>query len=58
MKKFPKPWFRPNRGVWYVNVYGRQHNLGPDEEAALAKYHALMAAPVIRHLKTSHSSAG
>jgi len=29
VKKFPKPWYRPGRGVWYVTLGGKQHNLGP-----------------------------
>jgi integrase len=43
--KFPKPWYRPNRGVWYVTIDGRQHNLGPDREEAARRYHELMARP-------------
>ena len=33
--KFSKPWYRPNRGVWYVTIEGTQHNLGPDKEDAI-----------------------
>jgi len=44
-KKFPKPWYRPTRGVWYVTVDGRQYNLGPDEDAAFDEYHRLMSSP-------------
>lgn len=43
--KFPKPWYRPKRGVWYVTIDGVQHNLGPDREKAAERYHALMAQP-------------
>ena len=45
MKKFPKPWLRPSRGVWYVTLHGKQHNLGPDREAAFRKYGELLANP-------------
>ncbi len=45
MKKFPKPWYRPSRGVWYVTLYGKQHNLGPDREAAFKTYAELLANP-------------
>lgn len=45
MKKFPKPWFRPSRGLWFVTFDGKQHNLGPDEDAAFEKYKALLAKP-------------
>lgn len=27
--KYPKPWYRPARGVWYVTIDGKQFNLGP-----------------------------
>lgn len=40
--KFPKPWFRPGRNVWYVTLDGRQHNLGSDKDAAFERYHQLM----------------
>lgn len=30
MPHFPKPFFRQNRGLWYVQVRGKQHNLGPE----------------------------
>ena len=42
-KKFPKPWFRPSRNVWYVTIDGVQHNLGSDESRAFEHYHRLMA---------------
>ena len=45
MKKFPKPWYRPSRGVWYVTLNDRQHNLGPDREAAFKQYGELLANP-------------
>jgi integrase len=45
MPHFPKPFFRASRGLWYVQVAGRQHNLGPDEDAAFKIYHELMARP-------------
>jgi len=45
MKKFPKPWYRRSRGVWYVTLNGKQHNLGSDREAAFDRYRHLMANP-------------
>jgi hypothetical protein len=29
MPHFPKPFFRPSRGLWYIQIRGKQHNLGP-----------------------------
>ena len=43
--RFPKPWYRPSRGVWYVTIDGKQHNLGPDRDEALKRYQALMTQP-------------
>lgn len=45
MKKFPKPWFRPGRGVWYVTLQGKQINLGPNRDLAFRRYHELMVKP-------------
>ena len=46
MPHFPKPFFRASRGLWYVQIAGKQHNLGPGEDAAFKAYHALMTRPV------------
>ena len=46
--RFPKPWYRPARGLWYVTLAGRQHNLGPDRKAAFARYKELTAQPAER----------
>jgi len=45
MPHFPKPWFRKNRKLWYVEFNGKQVNLGPDRDKAFRKYHELMAQP-------------
>ncbi|HZZ82144.1 MAG TPA: hypothetical protein VFE62_26840 [Gemmataceae bacterium] len=42
MKKFPKPWYRPSRGLWYVTLDGMQHNLGTNREQAFEKYKQLL----------------
>lgn len=45
MPHFPKPFFKKSRGVWYVQIDGKQINLGADREAAFQLYHHLMAQP-------------
>jgi integrase len=45
MPHFPKPFFRESRGLWYVQIDGKQHNLGADEAAAFDEYHRLMQQP-------------
>jgi hypothetical protein len=42
MPHFPKSFFKESRGVWYVEIDRKQHNLGPDRVAAFARYHELM----------------
>ena len=45
MPQFPKPFFVKARGVWRVQIAGKQHNLGSDREKAFRRYHELMQAP-------------
>ena len=45
MPHFPKPFFRESRRLWYVQVDGKQINLGPTEAEAFQRYHELMAEP-------------
>lgn len=40
----PKPFYRPARKTWYVQLHGRQINLGKDKDAAFKRYHEIMAA--------------
>ena len=42
MAHFPKPFFRPARRLWYVQLNGKQVNLGADKDAAFTEYHRLM----------------
>ncbi|HEY1785186.1 MAG TPA: hypothetical protein VGG30_06535 [Pirellulales bacterium] len=39
----PKPFFRKQTQSWYVQLNGKQINLGKNEAEALKKYHFLMA---------------
>src|SRR5262245_17562541 len=45
MSRFPKPWFRKDRGAWYVTIDGVRHNLGPERKSAFEQFHSLMAQP-------------
>jgi len=45
MPHFPKPFFKKGRGVWYVEIDRKQHNLGPDKDEAFRLYHQLMGQP-------------
>ena len=42
----PQPFFRKFTGTWYVQIERQQINLGPNEEAAWNRYHAIMAGQV------------
>lgn len=44
MPHFPKPFYRNPRRRWYVQIGGKQINLGPDREKAFQRYHELMAS--------------
>jgi|LSQX01.3.fsa_nt_gb integrase len=54
MAHFPKPFFKKSRGVWYVEIDRRQHNLGPDRDEAFRQYYQLMGQP--RERKVSPQS--
>jgi integrase len=43
MPHFPKPFFRPRKNRWYVELDGKHINLGPDEKEAFRRYHEIMA---------------
>jgi hypothetical protein len=45
MPRYPKPFFRKSRQLWYVQIDGHQINLGPDRDTAFAQYRDLMATP-------------
>ena len=55
MPHFPKPFFRASHGLWYVQIAGQQHNLGPDEDATFTAYHALMSKSVAKAVVTAES---
>lgn len=58
MKKFPKPWFRPGRDVWYVTLRGKQINLGPEKDAAFERYKQLLATAPLEPVPSSGAGAG
>jgi integrase len=39
---FPKPFFRPKKNRWYVQLGGKQLNLGPNRDEAFRRYHQVM----------------
>jgi integrase len=57
VKKFPKPWYRPARGVWYVTLDGRQYKLGTDEVEAFDRYKKLLAEPKAREIPSDSLAA-
>ena len=44
MPHYPQPFFKATRGTWYVQLRGRQFNLGTDRDKAFRRYHELMTA--------------
>ena len=55
MPHFPKPFFRKSRRLWYVELGGKQINLGSDRDEAFRQYHELMASPKHSPLPVSAS---
>lgn len=45
MPHFPKPFFKKSRGLWYVEINRKQHNLGSDKGEAFRQYHEMMSQP-------------
>jgi hypothetical protein len=45
MARRPKPWYREERGEWFVTFRGVQHRLGADKTEAYRRFHELMAKP-------------
>ena len=43
MPHYPEAVLPRPRGLWYVQIDGRQINLGPDRDEAFRRYHDLMA---------------
>ncbi len=37
-----RPWFRSSRNAWFVQIDGKQVNLGSDEKKAKIRFHDLM----------------
>ena len=37
-----KPWYRKQNKTWYVELNGKQHNLGKDKKQAEKRFHELM----------------
>lgn len=57
MPRFRKPFYRADRGLWYVQLRGKQINLGADKDAAFTEYHALMGARAVALAGQSATSA-
>lgn len=56
MARRPKPWFRKGRG-WFVQIEGKQHNLGPDKEQAFQRFRELMSRPETPQVSEQHVAA-
>ena len=44
MARKPKPWYWRKRKLWYVEIDGKRHNLGPDKKDAEKLFHELMSS--------------
>jgi site-specific recombinase XerD len=57
MARPPKPWFWKARKAWYVTIDGTRHFLAEDKEAALTRFHQLMAEPQKRIVRSDSVAA-
>src|SRR5438046_10054391 len=39
----PKPWYRADRGAWFVVFNGKRVKIGPDRDEAFRMFHRLMS---------------
>ena len=58
MPRHPKPWFRKSRGLWYVEIAGKQYNLGADRHEAFCRYHQLRNQPKRRTAPAPNTKTG
>lgn len=58
-KNGPEPFFRPKKNRWYVQLDGKQVNLGPDEATARVRWHQIMsgAAPAAHQAAPAPTTA-
>lgn len=52
MARRPKPWFWKARNGWFVTIDGTRHFLASEKEAALTRFHKLMAEPERRVVRS------
>lgn len=57
MPHFPKPFFRSDRAMFYVQLRGKQINLGPDRDAAFRRYGELIAQPEMAKATSNSGSS-
>src|SRR4051794_10438472 len=57
MAKNGFPWWRKDKGSWYVWHAGKQVRLGPDKETALGLWHRLAVGQEGQAPATGHDSA-
>jgi hypothetical protein len=57
MSRQPKPWFRADRGSWFVTVNGTRHNLGEDKKLAFDRFYELMRTPAASKIASSAFAA-
>jgi integrase len=57
-KNGPEPYYRPKKKRWYVQIGGKQINLGPDEAQAKVRWHQLMAGGLLPAPQSEDNSDG
>ena len=57
MARPPKPWFWKRRNAWFVTIDGTRHFLDAEKDAALTRFHQLMAEPQKRVVRSDSLAA-
>ena len=53
MPHYPKPYHRPARGLWYIQVGGKQNNLGPCRDREEAEERAVELKKSLREVPSA-----
>ena len=56
MARLLKPWFRKDRGTWFVTINGVHHNLGPEKKPAFDRFYELMSEPKLAAVSSQAST--
>ncbi len=57
-KNGPEPFYRPKKNRWYVEINGKQINLGPNEDSARVRWHQILGGAIPQPNQSAPPSSG